>query len=64
MKKHIDDGTFEAPIKPECFDLTQDFDTQRHRTKISDGLDCFTDQQKQQIADGNDVFKDAVFGFA
>ena len=56
MKKHVDDLTYDAPIKPEGFNLLQDFETAKHRHKISEGLDCFNDDEKALIKENNHKF--------
>ena len=63
MRKHVQNGTYNAPIKPELYDLDQDFDSVHNRNLISKGLDCFNPDEKEFIEAGNDKFKNDVFGY-
>lgn len=40
--KQVEKGLYDAPLKPDLFDLTQDFDKHSVKDKIGKALDCFT----------------------
>ena len=58
--QEVQTGKYDHPIKPEVYNLNQDFD--KHVIKISKALDCFTKQDEQVIAEGNYMFQDPIFG--
>lgn len=39
-------GNFNAELRPECFDLNQDFDKHVYKDKIAKALDCFNNNDK------------------
>tara|TARA_B110000285_G_C14945360_1_gene524060 strand:- start:179 stop:865 length:687 start_codon:yes stop_codon:yes gene_type:complete len=55
-------GDYDAPIKPQIYDFTQDFNDVKKKQTIAKALDCFVDADRDLIASKPEAFTDPCFG--